>query len=246
MASVLIPKAAREQLRWQKALNETGIRALWADPWCIERLPLDGAIRTQWMNLDLFTGVICVSPTAADALVEGLDAYWPMPPSGVHWLCNGPRTAEVLNSVGLPVTFPVQGHTAEDVLALAETQTQTGDKWLIVKGEGGRVTLQQTLQGRGAEATELVVYRRSVDQAVLQQMATLSTQADALWLSSAYLGQQLWSNAPEIWSGWSGEWWVSSPRLARWCEQQGISNIRIASGATVDSLQTLIREAAST
>ena len=245
MRRVLIPKAAREQARWQQALAGENIETLWVDPWQMSCLPQTAEHRNQWLNLDLFSGVVCVSPTAAEILVAALDEFWPMPPTGVHWLCNGPRTAEVLTRAGLTPVFPQQGHTAEQVLALPEAQCAPGDKWLIVKGEGGRVTLSQTLNERGAVATELPVYRRAVDEDVLRSMTSIQADADAMWLSSEFLGTCLLKQDRARWLDWPGEWWVSSLRLKDWCRAQGCHQVRVAPGATVQALQTLIRETAS-
>ncbi|EAR11005.1 uroporphyrinogen-III synthase [Reinekea blandensis] len=245
MRRILIPKASREQARWQQALAGESIEPLWIDPWQMSGLPQTAEHRNQWLNLDLFSGVVCVSPTAAEVLVAALDEFWPMPPSGVHWLCNGPRTAEVLSEAGLTPVFPQQGHTAEQVLALPEAQCAQGDKWLIVKGEGGRVTLAQTLTERGAIATELPVYRRAVDNDALQYMTSIRADADALWLSSEFLGESLLNQGRDLWQSWTGEWWVSSPRLKDWCQAQGCRRVRVASGATVQALQAMIRETAS-
>lgn len=243
--TLLLPKAASEQSRWQQSLKDTGVELCWVDPWHLERLPQSPEVRQAWMNLDLYAGVICVSPTAAAVLADAVDEFWPMPPERVHWLCNGPRTAAVLQAAGLSPVHPGSGHTAEDVLALPEAQPGPGDKWLIVKGEGGRLTLAETLNRRGAVATELQVYRRSVNSGVLADMARMATQVDALWLSSEFLGQQLLEHNPDVWSGWTGTWWVSSQRIQQWCQQQGISRVRVANGATVQALKELIHASAS-
>lgn len=244
MKTLLIPKAVSEQARWQQALAECPIKLSWVDPWQIERCPQDGVVRNQWLNLDLNSGVICVSPTAAQALTDALDEYWPMPPERVHWLCNGPRTASVLQAGGLSPVYPQTGHTAEDVLALPQARVKSGDKWLIVKGEGGRLTLAQTLTERGAQVTELAVYKRSVDECALDDMAAQAAGTDALWLSSEFLGQQLLEHSPDLWRSWSGTWWVSSTRLQDWCRQQGLESVEVAPGATVQALKELIHVSA--
>lgn len=239
--NILVPKAIKEQARWQAALVELTDQVTFCDPWSISVIPESPAMKSHWLNLDLFNGVVCVSPTAAEVLIEALDQYWPMPPARIHWLCNGERTARVLKQGGLSPSYPESGFTAEDVLALPEAQVQQGDKWLIVKGEGGRVTLAETFTERGATATELAVYHRSLDEQTLNSMATLADKADALWLSSSFLGEALLESNKEYWLSWSGQWWLSSERLRGWAEQSGLQNLKVAPGATVDALKSLMQ-----
>lgn len=239
--NILVPKAIKEQARWQAALAELTDQVTFCDPWSISVIPESPAMKSHWLNLDLFNGVVCVSPTAAEVLIEALDQYWPMPPARIHWLCNGERTARVLKQSGLSPSYPESGFTAEDVLALPEAQAQQGDKWLIVKGEGGRVTLAETFTERGATATELAVYHRSLDEQTLSSMATLADKADALWLSSSFLGEALLESNKEYWLSWPGQWWLSSERLRDWAEQSGLQNLRVAPGATVDALKSLMQ-----
>lgn len=235
-----MPKARKEQPRWREALGSLEEKVIFCDPWSINVLPEASDMKTHWLNLDLYRGVVCVSPTAAEVLVGALDQYWPMPPAGVHWLCNGERTARVLKQAGLLPNFPESGFTAEDVLALPQAQVSQGDKWLIVKGEGGRVTLAETLNARGAIATELVVYQRSLDENVLESMTALATDAEAVWLSSSFLGDALLASNADFWQRWSGEWWLSSERLHQWARQRGLSQLKVAPGATVDALKSLM------
>jgi len=240
--NILLPKAHSEQRRWQQLALENEVTLTMVDPWLIETLPEQPQTKSIWLNLDQYQGVICVSPTAAKVLIDALDCYWPMPPVGVHWLCNGPRTASVLKAAGLNVRYPTEGNTAEDVLELPETKVTASDKWLIVKGEGGRVTYLETLKARGANAIELEVYRRSMNSSVMADMPALASQCQALWLSSEYLGSQLLQNNSDFWLAWVGQWWLSSDRLQIWATKQGITNTIVGLGATPEALGQMIKQ----
>jgi len=237
---LLIPKAFEEQERWRQALSSTKADIVFADPWQLDLLPESPEMRTVWLNLDKYCGVICVSPSAAKSLIHTLDTYWPMPPVNVHWLCNGPRTANVLAKAGVQAVYPSAGHTAEDVLALSETKTQIGDNWLIVKGEGGRLIYSVELTERGAEVVSQVVYRRSMSASGLSDLVTKASTSDGIWLSSEFLGQQMLIDNEPFWREWPGHWWVSSERIARWAKGAGFKRIRVGSGATPEVLQTMI------
>jgi uroporphyrinogen-III synthase len=77
----------------------------------------------------------------------------------------GARTAGVLEEAGLHVSLvPEKGFTSEDLLAMSELQEVAGRRVLIIKGEGGRRLIADTLRARGAEVDEISVYRRCLPQ----------------------------------------------------------------------------------
>ncbi len=242
MLTVLVPKAKSEQTRWRSLVGGSSAQLSFVDPWQMTVMPETPEQKTIWLNIDQYKGVISVSPSAARVLIDALDRYWPMPPVGIHWLCNGPRTASVLESAGLKPRYPPSGYTAEDVLCMPETQVASDDKWLIVKGEGGRVTLRDTLAARGALATEVMVYQREVNRAAIAKMVQAAETCDVLWLSSAFLGEQLLTEHADFWRNWPGQIWVSSSRLQQWAHAQRLNRISTAPGATPEALATMINQ----
>ena len=165
-----------------------------------------------------------------------------MPPEGVRWLCNGPRTARVLSEYGLPAEYPNSGHTSEDVYKMVQGSLTSSQRYLIICGEGGRDWMRQTLQQQGVQVGVIRCYQRAVNTQVLAQMTELITTCQALWLSSEYLGEALIAQAAEFWRSWPGAWWLSSNRLDQWAEQQGIINRFQAGGATPEDLSRLIKQ----
>lgn len=240
MLRILLPKARSEQRRWRQTMDSQEVDVTFIDPWHLERVEETPVTRTIWLNLDRYDGVICISPTAALVLIDALDHYWPMPPINVHWMCNGPRTAEVLENAGLKSVFPTIGHTAEDVLALPPLNKVAGQRWLVVKGEGGRSTYRDELTAAGARVDTIDVYRRSVDYDVLNTMAMIAENCDAIWMSSEYLGQQLIDQRVDFWRQWKGQWWVSSDRLARWARTNELKTVKVADGATADAFVSML------
>lgn len=238
---VIVPKATKEWSRWQAGLEAWQSSIQWVDPWQFDVLPQNEEVKQLWMNLDQFKVVHCVSPAAAQALVDQLDFYWPMVPVGVNWLCNGPGTAKVLSQYGLPVQHPVSGYTAEDVIELANTILEPHDSVLIVKGEGGRNAFKEYFASTGQKSTEVYVYRRSVDSDVLVNIAAMAASTDALWLSSNFLGDALLGQNDEFWHSWPGQWWVSSVRLKQWCLDNGLVNVKLAADASVEALAAMLR-----
>lgn len=105
-------------------------------------------------------GIVVVSPNAV-RFFEQLrkNNSWPKPRLG--YFTVGPGTASPLreHSQG-PVTWPMQAHQSEALLALPELQQVAGQNWLIITGENGRSLIQSTLTERGASVSLAEVYRR--------------------------------------------------------------------------------------
>lgn len=77
----------------------------------------------------------------------------------------GQATAKALEFFGLdPSIKPIDRFDSEGLLALPELQELGGQSILIIRGEGGRETLAETLKKRGAEVDYVEVYRRVLPQ----------------------------------------------------------------------------------
>jgi uroporphyrinogen-III synthase len=73
----------------------------------------------------------------------------------------GPATKSAIESAGRQVDiFPEQGYDSEHLLAAAELQDVSGKNIRIIRGDGGRELLADTLRERGATVDYLSVYRR--------------------------------------------------------------------------------------
>jgi uroporphyrinogen-III synthase len=95
-----------------------------------------------------------------------------MPWSRTHRVAAvGRATAMALEESGRPPDLvPGERYDSESLLALSELADPRGWRVLIVRGEGGRATLADTLTARGAAVTYAEVYRRDrpdVDAATL-------------------------------------------------------------------------------
>ncbi|KAA6185272.1 uroporphyrinogen-III synthase [Thiohalocapsa marina] len=73
----------------------------------------------------------------------------------------GKATAAAIRAAGLPSPLvPASGFDSEALLQLPELTAVAGRRVLIVRGDGGRPLLRDTLRQRGAEAAFAEVYRR--------------------------------------------------------------------------------------
>jgi len=86
-------------------------------------------------------------------------------PAGPRLAAIGKATAEALATAGrAPDLVPAGRFDSETLLTLPELQDLRGQRVLIVRGEGGRPLLGETLRARGAEVRFAEVYRRALPE----------------------------------------------------------------------------------
>ncbi|MGR9115449.1 MAG: uroporphyrinogen-III synthase [Gammaproteobacteria bacterium] len=99
----------------------------------------------------------------------------------------GRATARALEAAGLRVALlPSTGFNSEALLDLPEFRVVKGQSFLIVRGEGGRETLADTLRDRGAIVEYLEVYKRIRPKSDNGQVAQLlkSRELDVITITS--------------------------------------------------------------
>ena len=103
--------------------------------------------------------MIFISPNAvrhANELLEGAA------PKARHLAAVGEATARTLRELDLsPDLIPTDRQDSEGLLDLPELQSMADRRVLIVRGEGGRPLLGDSLRARGAKVGYAEVYRRS-------------------------------------------------------------------------------------
>lgn len=114
--------------------------------------------------LEDYTHCIFVSSNAARHGLDLLLDARPHWPASVQCYAVGESTAGVLRAAGLSVLTPGVNMTSEGLLALPSLQPVSGQRVLLVKGEGGRTALRDALVARGALVDELRCYRRSAPE----------------------------------------------------------------------------------
>lgn len=120
------------------------------------------------------------------------DGRWP---STVRIAAIGARTASALEEAGLPAYIaPRDQFTSEALLDLKPMREVEGLRILIVRGEGGRETLANTLRERGARVDYLEVYRRAQPDADTRPVvdAWARAEIDAVTISSNQSLQNLY------------------------------------------------------
>ncbi|MEO9275658.1 uroporphyrinogen-III synthase [Marinomonas sp. 5E14-1] len=145
--------------------------------------PADKAkIQSQIFNIDEFHYVIFVSKNAARLAADWLDTCWPMLPEKVHWIGIGQGTTQTLINEGIPA-LSNPGNTSEALLEWMKPVKMTDQKVLIVRGIGGRTTLGDKLEEKGAKVSYLSLYERKKPEYKAQTFFMLP-DIDLIWVTS--------------------------------------------------------------
>ena len=110
-------------------------------------------------NLSRAQLAIFISPTAVEMAWPALEGAWP---ATVPLAAVGTGTAAALRARGAAsVIHPTTGSDSEALASMPQLHLVSGKTVLIIRGEGGRDWLAQTLRSRGAQVEYVECYRRS-------------------------------------------------------------------------------------
>jgi uroporphyrinogen-III synthase len=144
-------------------------------------------------NLDRFQWVVFISANAVNFALKANDGKMDRL-KFVRYAAVGRSTAQAMAMVGLPVDLvPESGYNSEALLAMPQLQQVDGQNCLIVRGEGGREELANTLRSRGANVEYLEVYKRIIPDNDGSPVVKLLTQhyLDVITVTSAEALQNL-------------------------------------------------------
>lgn len=166
--------------------------------------------------------LIFISP---NAVKYGMAALGHIPPS-VKVASVGQTSAQALRGAGIShVIAPAERFDSESLLALPELTHVMGQRIAILRGDGGRELLGDTLKTRGAQIEYLTCYQRSKPE--LDIAALHAAQPDAFSVTSsealAHLWQILDTADKSILS--SLPLFVPHARIATLAHEQGWQNI---------------------
>lgn len=163
-------------------------------------------------------------------------------PAALSYYAIGRTSALALHKVSAqPVSYPLDQETSETLLQLPELQHVNGKQALLLRGNGGRALLGNTLGERGVNVTYCECYQRSavhydgLEQSRHWQQAGI----DRLVITSGEMLQQIYNLVPDYYRmSWLLECQaiVVSERLAMQARQLGWHRIRVADNADNDAL----------
>ena len=177
--------------------------------------------------------------TFADAELQQQEKSWPSLP---RYFAIGRTTALALHTVsGFNIHYPLDREISEVLLQLPELQNIAGKRALILRGNGGRELIGETLTARGADVDFCECYQRSAKyyDGAEEAMRWQSREVTMVVVTSGEMLQQLWSLIPQ----WYREHWllhcrllVVSERLAKLARELGWQDIKVADNADNDAL----------
>ena len=236
LPTVLVTRPQPQADEWVAALQALGLRAQ-ALPLLGIAAPADLApVHAAWHHLGQQAVVMFVSPSAVQQFfaVRPVGLAWP------PWLIaagTGPGTRQALLTAGVPaglvLTPPDSAATFDSEALWAVLRPRldwTGLDVLVVRGEGGRDWLADTLRQHGAHVHFIEAYRRTAPvldaaaQRLLRQ--ALALPHDYCWLFSS---SEAVGHLPTLAPG--ADWrsavaLASHPRIAQTAERLGFGQVQ--------------------
>ncbi len=154
----------------------------------LEILPVDDItkVRGTLEQLGEYDWVFFISSNAVNFALQSKSGKIGMI-QNVRFAAIGRATAKAMHQAGMRIDLiPDKGYDSEALLAMPELDQVMGYKCLIIKGQGGREILAETLQHRGAKVDYLDVYKRVVPDCDVQPLVKMinKQQLDVITVTS--------------------------------------------------------------
>ena len=138
---------------------------------------------------------IFISPNAVRYGLAAMRAAGPIP-AALRIASVGQGSARALHELGIAgVIAPTERFDSEGLLALAELQNMTGKQVMILRGDGGRELLGDTLRARGANVEYVTCYLRSKPDVEAGEL--LAAAPNAITVTSSEALNYLWEMLEE-------------------------------------------------
>ena len=248
---VLVTRPAAQAAEWTHALRDSGVDAVALPLIAIGPAPDPDAVHAAWDALAGQRLVVFASPNAAERFfaLRPAAAGWP---AVVRAASIGPGTSATLRRLGVPAAQLVEPDGAsrqfdsEALWARLESDDWQGARVLLVRGDGGRPWLADTLRARGAEVTAVAAYRRAAPAFDAAQRAlldaALAAPARHLWFfSSSEAIDNLAAATAGADAGWPAAAALAThPRIAARARQHGFGRVA-ESRPTLDAVRACIQ-----
>jgi len=194
-------------------------------------------LRELAQHLSVYDLLVFISPNAVKYGMAALGAV----PDSVRIATIGQSSAQALRELGVAqVIAPIERFDSEALLALPELQNIPGWRIAILRGDGGRELLGDTLKARGAQVEYIACYQRSKPD--LDAGMVLASRPDAITVTSSEALGHLWRMLGE--QGRTGlaatPLFVPHARIAELARQQGWQHVVVADSGDDGMLAALI------
>lgn len=194
--------------------------------------PVDSTpLQRAHASLATYDVAIFVSPNAVEYGAPD-PRRWPV---RLAVLGPGPGTAEALAAAGIAgARIPVTTFDSEGLLELPELTRVHGRRVLILRGDGGREHLADTLRARGAHVDIVACYRRALPRSGVRGLAEAFRDGliDAVTITSSEALDNLWSLADDsIRAAWgAAPTFAPHARIASRARDVGLSVVETPGG----------------
>ena len=251
---VIVTRPAAQAVSWVEALGAHGVEAV-ALPLMRICAPLDGEpVAHAWQQLGANQLVFFVSANAVAHFfaMRPADASWP---ADVLAGSTGPGTTAALRAGGLAAAQIVEP-AADSAQFDSETLWQQrlrqldwhGTTVQIVRGDGGREWLADTLREHGATVNFVAAYRRAEPDWDAQALAllarALAAPTDHLWLFSSsesieHLARHLAQSNPPVPLPAGARALATHPRIASAARLAGFAHVQLVRPGVADMVASL-------
>jgi uroporphyrinogen-III synthase len=160
--TILVTRPTHQAADFCERLHQAGAQCYRFPVIDIKPLELNTGQRELLATL---AGVDIIVFISANAVTQAA-AYLPQKkhfPETLKLAAIGNATAQAMAARSLPIHIKPEHHfDSESFLALSELQQLDGKHIVLVKGQGGRTILAETLKQRGAQLTLVDIYQRCV------------------------------------------------------------------------------------
>lgn len=231
------PKAQAQSLL--KQINQLGGRAILLPLLAIRAVENPALLHQQLAHLSDFDLAIFISPNAVQYGMGAIAAAHAALPKKVATI--GASSAQCLRELGVQnVLVPTQQSDSEALLALPELSAMQGQRVIILRGDGGRELLGDTLKARGASVEYASCYQRSAAVVTLADVlrdtpdVITVTSSEALGYLRRLLDGQLELLATPL--------FVPHARIAQLAVQQGWQNVTLTDAGDAGLLAALVAQ----
>jgi len=170
---VLLTRPQHDGEQWRNQFQSLGATVEHIPSFVIAPLapPAQLQERLQQASMGIF-----ISGNAVRALDESLSDS--SLKQSIDWYAVGPKTEALATSLGFSVK-PAAAYDSEGLLQHESLKAVAGRSCVIIRGEGGRELLAETLRARGADVNYCELYRRDCAWQNENRLASYLQQAKA-------------------------------------------------------------------
>ncbi|MEI8208632.1 MAG: uroporphyrinogen-III synthase [Methylococcales bacterium] len=193
-AQVLVTRPVHQAENLSSLIEEQGGIAVRFPTLAIVPVDDASAIKHTLAQLDSYQWLVFISANAVTMHSNHSDNDKIKKFKSARVAAIGHATAKALVKAGWSVDLTAgSGFDSAALLAMPEWQQITGQRFLIIRGQGGREELATVLQSRGATVDYLAVYKRIVPDSDRSQVQSLLEQdkLDVITITSGEALQNL-------------------------------------------------------